>query len=356
MTAAAGPASSARRGDSHVAARGAQRSCPTQPRVRIRRRQTTPRRGPRLVRGRALLNRGTADDVRQAIAAFEAAIAADPAFAAAWAKLAEARHLLVMMGAARPLDAYAAARDEAARAVAADATLADAHVAAGPGLALVRLESRGGRGRFERALRAQRQPRRGAPRLRVVAASRSAATTKRSRHHARARSRSAVGARQQRHRLALSASPSAGGCRTRLPAHARHRSDRARSPGLPGARVLAARAVGRRPAARRARRCRPMPSRRSRRQARRARTRCARCGSGGSSGSSRRRGRAGSAPTRWRCSTCWSATTRARSTQLERARDEQSGMLVLAGHDPAIDPLRGDPRFRALLETITPAR
>ena len=83
------------------------------------------------MRGRSLMNGGSAAHARQAIGAFEAATAADPNFAGAWAKRAEARHLLVMMGADRPLDAYVAARDEAARAVAADPTLADAHLAQG---------------------------------------------------------------------------------------------------------------------------------------------------------------------------------------------------------------------------------
>jgi tetratricopeptide (TPR) repeat protein len=83
------------------------------------------------MRGRALMNRGTTADAQQAIGAFEAATKADAAFAPAWAKLAEARHLLVMMGATRPLDAYPFARDEAARAVAADDRLADSYLAEG---------------------------------------------------------------------------------------------------------------------------------------------------------------------------------------------------------------------------------
>jgi len=83
------------------------------------------------MRGRALMNRGTIADVQQAIGAFDAATKADATFAPAWAKLAEARHLLVMMGATRPLDAYPLARDEAARAVAADDRLADSYLAEG---------------------------------------------------------------------------------------------------------------------------------------------------------------------------------------------------------------------------------
>jgi tetratricopeptide (TPR) repeat protein len=87
------------------------------------------------MRGRALMYRGSAEDIRQAIAQFETAVQHDHTLAAGWAKLAEARHMLVMMGAARPSDAYPPAREAAARALAADATLADSHLADG----LVRL-------------------------------------------------------------------------------------------------------------------------------------------------------------------------------------------------------------------------
>jgi TolB-like protein/DNA-binding winged helix-turn-helix (wHTH) protein/tetratricopeptide (TPR) repeat protein len=88
-----------------------------------------------LLRGRALMNRGTPDEVRRAIAELESAVSVDPRFATGWAKLAEARHLLVMMGAAAPTDAYPPAHDAAERALAADSRLADAHLAQG----LVRL-------------------------------------------------------------------------------------------------------------------------------------------------------------------------------------------------------------------------
>jgi TolB-like protein len=105
-----------------------------------------------LIEGRALMNGGSAADVRQAIARFEAAAAADPALAAAWAKQAEARHVLVMMGAAAPADAYPPARDAATRALATNASLADAHLAQG----LVQLwfgwRPSDAAGSFERAL------------------------------------------------------------------------------------------------------------------------------------------------------------------------------------------------------------
>jgi TolB-like protein/DNA-binding winged helix-turn-helix (wHTH) protein/tetratricopeptide (TPR) repeat protein len=84
-----------------------------------------------LMRGHALMNRGTPDDVRRAIIAFESAVRDDSALAAAWARIAEAQHLLVMMGAVAPMQAYPAAQEAAARALAADAALPDAHVAQG---------------------------------------------------------------------------------------------------------------------------------------------------------------------------------------------------------------------------------
>jgi TolB-like protein/DNA-binding winged helix-turn-helix (wHTH) protein/Flp pilus assembly protein TadD len=85
----------------------------------------------RLIEGRALMNGGSAADVRRALAAFEAATETDPALAAAWAKQAEARHVLVMMGAAAPVDTYPAAREAATRAITTNASLADAQLAQG---------------------------------------------------------------------------------------------------------------------------------------------------------------------------------------------------------------------------------
>jgi TolB-like protein/tetratricopeptide (TPR) repeat protein len=84
-----------------------------------------------VTRGRALLHRGTPDEVGRSIAEFDAATEADPSFAAAWAASVEARHLSVMMGAARPRDAYPAARIAADRARAAQPTLSEAHLAHG---------------------------------------------------------------------------------------------------------------------------------------------------------------------------------------------------------------------------------
>lgn len=84
-----------------------------------------------LIQGNALMNRGTSDDVRRAIAAFESAVQRDAMLAAGWARLAAAQHQLVMMGAAAPNDAYPLAQQAADRALAADAHLPGAHVARG---------------------------------------------------------------------------------------------------------------------------------------------------------------------------------------------------------------------------------
>jgi TolB-like protein/DNA-binding winged helix-turn-helix (wHTH) protein/Tfp pilus assembly protein PilF len=83
------------------------------------------------LQGVALINLGTPDAVRRALSQFEAATTRDPGFAAAWAKSAEARHLLVMMGALAPTDAYPGAREAAERALATDRDLPEAHLARG---------------------------------------------------------------------------------------------------------------------------------------------------------------------------------------------------------------------------------
>jgi TolB-like protein/DNA-binding winged helix-turn-helix (wHTH) protein/Flp pilus assembly protein TadD len=83
------------------------------------------------LKGKALLNSGAAADVREALVQFETAVTHDSTFAPALAKIAEVRHLLAMMGALAPRDAYAPARAAAEQAIAADMNLADAHLALG---------------------------------------------------------------------------------------------------------------------------------------------------------------------------------------------------------------------------------
>lgn len=84
-----------------------------------------------LIQGNALMNRGTSADVRRAIDAFESAVRRDAALARGWARLAAARHQLVMMGVAAPDDEYPEAQRAADRALAADSNLPEAHVARG---------------------------------------------------------------------------------------------------------------------------------------------------------------------------------------------------------------------------------
>ena len=84
-----------------------------------------------LMHGLASMNRGTPDDVRRAIQHFESAATLDPQLASAWASLAQARHLLVMMGVVAPMEAYPPAQIEADRAVTADPALPEAHLAKG---------------------------------------------------------------------------------------------------------------------------------------------------------------------------------------------------------------------------------
>jgi TolB-like protein/tetratricopeptide (TPR) repeat protein len=83
------------------------------------------------VTAKALANSGTASGARQALVLFETAAKQAPDFAAAWAKAAETRHLLVMMGGVAPGAMYPAAQVAANRAVQVDLNLADAHLALG---------------------------------------------------------------------------------------------------------------------------------------------------------------------------------------------------------------------------------
>jgi DNA-binding winged helix-turn-helix (wHTH) protein/TolB-like protein len=83
------------------------------------------------LKGKALRNSGATREIREALVHFEAAVKRDPAFAAAWAAVAETRHLLVMMGELAPDDAYAAAGIAAKRAISGDPNLSDGYVAQG---------------------------------------------------------------------------------------------------------------------------------------------------------------------------------------------------------------------------------
>ncbi len=79
----------------------------------------------------ALMNGGRPDDVKRAIAQLEGIVEQQPDFADAWARLAAAHHLLVMMGSAEPATAYPKAHEAAAHALAGNDGSAAAHLARG---------------------------------------------------------------------------------------------------------------------------------------------------------------------------------------------------------------------------------
>jgi adenylate cyclase len=83
------------------------------------------------LKGRHFLSRRTETTLRQAIEQLRKAVTADPAFAQAWAGLADAYALLPSYSATPALEAYAEARAAAGRALALDPELGEAHAALG---------------------------------------------------------------------------------------------------------------------------------------------------------------------------------------------------------------------------------
>lgn len=81
--------------------------------------------------GRYFLGRRTAADFQRAVGYFEQAVARDPTYARAWAGLADAHVLLVVLADRPPREELPPARAAAARAIRLDATLAEAHAALG---------------------------------------------------------------------------------------------------------------------------------------------------------------------------------------------------------------------------------
>jgi TolB-like protein/DNA-binding winged helix-turn-helix (wHTH) protein len=81
------------------------------------------------LRGREAWNRRTEEDIRASIPLFEAAIRSDPAYARAYAGLADAHAVLASwaLGALPPGEGYSKGRAEASRALELDDTLAEAH-------------------------------------------------------------------------------------------------------------------------------------------------------------------------------------------------------------------------------------
>jgi TolB-like protein/DNA-binding winged helix-turn-helix (wHTH) protein len=76
-------------------------------------------------------NRGVSGSGTQALQLFERAVTRDPTFAAAWAEVADTRHYLVMAGVWSPREAYPRALEAADRALALNGSLAAGHVARG---------------------------------------------------------------------------------------------------------------------------------------------------------------------------------------------------------------------------------
>jgi serine/threonine protein kinase/Tfp pilus assembly protein PilF len=78
------------------------------------------------LKGRALLYRRGLD-IRRAAQCFERAVTLDPQYALAWAGLADARSMFCLSGFGRPKETLPQAKEAAARAVALDPSLAEAH-------------------------------------------------------------------------------------------------------------------------------------------------------------------------------------------------------------------------------------
>lgn len=103
------------------------------------------------LRGRYLWNRRGAANLRRALAYFDESIARDPRFARAYAGLAITYAILPEYTDAAPRDALAKTRSAAARALAIDSTLAEAHTALG--LAAVHAwDFRAGEGEYRKAI------------------------------------------------------------------------------------------------------------------------------------------------------------------------------------------------------------
>ena len=85
----------------------------------------------RYLRGRYFLGQRTLDGSHRAVEAFQAAIARDSNYAAAWAGLAEASALIVPFGDLPPQQAAARAKPAALRALQLDSTLAEVHTSLG---------------------------------------------------------------------------------------------------------------------------------------------------------------------------------------------------------------------------------
>jgi DNA-binding winged helix-turn-helix (wHTH) protein/tetratricopeptide (TPR) repeat protein len=98
------------------------------------------------------LNRGTPDDLRRSVPAFEEAVALDPRSARAHAGLADALHLFALFGVLPPREAYPRAEAEARKALELDPGLADTHATLGSILFRYHRDGTAAEAEFRRAL------------------------------------------------------------------------------------------------------------------------------------------------------------------------------------------------------------
>ena len=104
------------------------------------------------LKGRSLWSKRGGENLRQAIGFYEQAIARDPKYALAYAGLAEAYVLLPAYTATAPQDAYPTAKAAALKALQLDEKLAEAHTALGFLLCIGDLDMAGSISEFQRAI------------------------------------------------------------------------------------------------------------------------------------------------------------------------------------------------------------
>jgi TolB-like protein len=104
------------------------------------------------LRGRYYWNKFTEESFQRAIASFIEAINIDPEYALAYAGLGDLYNWLGVLGALQPVDTWGRGRKMAARAVALDDTLAEAHAALGFALLCYDRDWAGGERELQRAL------------------------------------------------------------------------------------------------------------------------------------------------------------------------------------------------------------
>lgn len=112
----------------------------------------TPAAHDAYLRGRYLLNQGRPGSVRRSLDPFTRAVTLDPSSAAAWGGLADAHHLLAMSGGERPADGYSRAEAAARRALALDPGAADVRATLGSILFRFHRDFQAAEAEFRRAL------------------------------------------------------------------------------------------------------------------------------------------------------------------------------------------------------------